>query len=190
MIARPSRRLVLGAALASFPLLLPARVRAHPRVTPLRVVLASPHVVLARVRSGQTIDVIRALRGNLRGTITTRVGTGRANFDAGTVLVAFLSSTSSWSYFGRLNSAVPPDESPVRLGGFLDTGNAHIVSAGVLSLADLTALLRGRPLPQRRHTGAIDVVSPDGRSVVASSLVMEVDAAFGVRLEREPVVLR
>lgn len=142
---------------------------AEPLVSSFDDVLASStDVVIATSLGGQRLRVERALRGSLRGEIDTGLGDGHADVETGRRVVAFLDASRAFRFVGEAPSGRALEDAALTVRGFYDF-NAHLVTDGLLTLAQLEARLIGRRIAHR-FEGPLVVLSPDGARLVESAL--------------------
>ncbi|MBL8685082.1 MAG: hypothetical protein JNK05_38250 [Myxococcales bacterium] len=119
--------------------------KAHgvPRISSLATVLSQPNIVIAVYLGEMRLRVVRALRGNLRGTIYAREEYGEVQIRPSTLVVAFLGPNREFRFVARVPLEMSVETAPLSLLGFCDT-NAHIVTNGLLSLRALEERLAGQ----------------------------------------------
>lgn len=158
---------------------------AEPMLTTLDEILAdSTDVVIATYvgpvgssnsydATGSRLRIERALRGSLRGEITAGVGTGHADLQAGSRVIAFLDRDRAWSYIGEAPAGARLEDR-VSLRGFYDF-NAHIVTPGMMTLDELTARLTGDPI-EWHVEGPLVALADDGSRVIETRYRIRVDS--------------
>jgi hypothetical protein len=165
--------------------LLTSTAHAEPMHTTLDDVLAqSTDIVIATYlgpvgssnafdATGSRLRIERALRGSLRGEITAGVGTGHADLQAGSRVIAFLNHERRWSYIGEAPAGARLEDR-VSLRGFYDF-NAHIVTPSMTTLDELTGRLTGNPL-EWHVEGPLVALADDGSRIVETRYRIRVDA--------------
>lgn len=141
-LSRVSRRASLITALAVA--LFAPSASAEPMLSSLDTVLAQPNIVIGVYLGAMRLSITRALRGNLRGTVTVRPGDGSVALAPNTTVVAFLDQQRAFRYYAAVPRGTPVAAAPLWVHGFYDF-NAHIVSPGLLTLRSLEARLAGQP---------------------------------------------
>jgi hypothetical protein len=154
---------------------LPAR--AEPLLTSLdEVVAQSTDVVIATTLGGGRLQIERALRGRLRGAVTTQFCGGTPDVPDGARIVAFLGAERRWCFVGEAIEGRPLTDA-LRLRGFYEF-NAHIVTPSVMTIDQLRGRLAGRPI-QWQLEGPLLALAPDGSQVVETRWRIRVTATEG-----------
>lgn len=145
---------------------------AEPMVTTLdSVVKGAKHVwiasFLAPPAGSNTLDydlvVERVLRGSAapKSTMRVKAANGHAYFKNGTRIVAFVDGSGSWTAYAKEFAGPSLEDGVLRVEGFYDF-NAHLVTPGVMTLAQLEAfVVKGTPLAWT-FRGKILLASPTG----------------------------
>ncbi|MBL8684534.1 MAG: hypothetical protein JNK05_35495 [Myxococcales bacterium] len=141
-LSRVSRRASLITALVVALFAPPAS--AEPMLSSLDTVLSQPNIVIGVYLGAMRLSITRALRGNLRGTVTVLPGDGSVALAPNTTVVAFLDRQRAFRYYAAVPRGMTVATAPLWVHGFYDF-NAHIVSPGLLTLRSLEARLAGQP---------------------------------------------
>lgn len=142
LLSRVTRRASLAVALVVA--LYAAPASAEPMLSSLDTVLSQPNIVIGVYLGAMRLAVTRALRGNLRGTVTVLPGDGSVTVAPNTTVVAFLDRQRAFRYYAAVPRGQTVATAPLWVHGFYDF-NAHIVSPGLLTLRSLEARLAGHP---------------------------------------------
>ncbi len=164
-------RRALFAVIFGLAALSPTAARAEPSLSTLSAIeRGSTLVAIVRFAgpaipraTGYDFVVERALRGSATPSATIHVNRspdGHAYLSPGTRVVAFVDASGTWNAYASVLAGPSLEDGVLRLQGF-DDFDAHLVTPGVMTLAQLEASVRGAPVAWT-FRGKVLLATPSG----------------------------